>query len=202
MLFIFAVLRPPIEYYRQYFAQRIANTILYDLRKHIFGHLQKLSLRYYSNTKTGEIISRVIHDVEQTKDFVITGLMNVWLDTATIAIAIIVMFSMNIKLTFVALLILPIYVIAVKYFFGRLRKLTKERSQALATMQGYLHERIQGMQVTRSFALEEYEGKQFEKEIMNFNESINPYKLDGKNIFGSKYVNRFRSVTCDWFCSI
>ncbi|PDY14945.1 multidrug ABC transporter ATP-binding protein, partial [Bacillus cereus] len=105
----------------------------------------------------------VIHDVEQTKDFVITGLMNVWLDTATIAIAIIVMFSMNIKLTFVALLILPIYVVAVKYFFGRLRKLTKERSQALATMQGYLHERIQGMQVTRSFALEEYEGKQFEK---------------------------------------
>ncbi|UIJ66881.1 ABC transporter ATP-binding protein/permease [Bacillus cereus] len=166
--FIFAVLRPPIEYYRQYFAQRIANTILYDLRKHIFGHLQKLSLRYYSNTKTGEIISRVIHDVEQTKDFVITGLMNVWLDTATIAIAIIVMFSMNIKLTFVALLILPIYVIVVKYFFGRLRKLTKERSQALATMQGYLHERIQGMQVTRSFALEEYEGKQFEKRNNEF----------------------------------
>lgn len=166
--FIFAVLRPPIEYYRQYFAQRIANTILYDLRKHIFGHLQKLSLRYYSNTKTGEIISRVIHDVEQTKDFVITGLMNVWLDTATIAIAIIVMFSMNIKLTFVVLLILPIYVIAVKYFFGRLRKLTKERSQALATMQGYLHERIQGMQVTRSFALEEYEGKQFEKRNNEF----------------------------------
>ncbi|MHC2834489.1 MULTISPECIES: ABC transporter ATP-binding protein [Bacillus] len=166
--FIFAVLRPPIEYYRQYFAQRIANTILYDLRKHIFGHLQKLSLRYYSNTKTGEIISRVIHDVEQTKDFVITGLMNVWLDTATIAIAIIVMFSMNVKLTFVALLILPIYVVAVKYFFGRLRKLTKERSQALATMQGYLHERIQGMQVTRSFALEEYEGKQFEKRNNEF----------------------------------
>ena len=128
--------------------------------------------------------------------------MNVWLDTATIAIAIIVMFSMNIKLTFVALLILPIYVVAVKYFFGRLRKLTKERSQALATMQGYLHERIQGMQVTRSFALEEYEGKQFEKEIMNFDESVNAYELDGENIFGSKYVNRFRAVTRDRFCSV
>ena len=128
--------------------------------------------------------------------------MNVWLDTATIAIAIIVMFSMNIKLTFVALLILPIYVVAVKYFFGRLRKLTKERSQALATMQGYLHERIQGMQVTRSFALEEYEGKQFEKEIMNFDESVNAYELDRENIFGGKYVNRFRTITCNRFCSI
>ncbi|PFK36442.1 multidrug ABC transporter ATP-binding protein [Bacillus cereus] len=166
--FIFGVLRPPVEYYRQYFAQRIGNTVLYDLRKHIFGHLQKLSLRYYSNTKTGEIISRVIHDVEQTKDFVITGLMNVWLDTATIFIAVVVMFSMNIKLTLVALLILPIYAVAVKYFFGRLRKLTRERSQALATMQGYLHERIQGMQVTRSFALEEYEKGQFETKNNEF----------------------------------
>ncbi|OUB32952.1 ABC transporter ATP-binding protein [Bacillus cereus] len=161
--FIFAILRPPVEYYRQYLAQRISNTVLYDLRKHIFGHLQKLSLRYYSNTKTGEIISRVIHDVEQTKDFVITGLMNVWLDTATIFIAIIVMFSMDVKLTFVALLILPIYAISVKYFYGRLRKLTRERSQALATMQGYLYERIQGIRVTRSFALEEYEKGLFKK---------------------------------------
>lgn len=160
-LFIFAVLRPPIEYYRQYYAQRIANTVLYDLRKHIFSHLQKLSLRYYSNTKTGEVISRVINDVEQTKDFVITGLMNVWLDTATILIAIAVMFSMSAKLTFVALLVLPVYAVAVKYFFTRLRQLTRARSQALASMQGYLHERIQGIQVTRSFALEKYEEEQF-----------------------------------------
>ncbi len=52
------------------------------------------------------------------------------------------MFSMNIKLTFVALLILHIYVVAVKYFFGRLSKFTKWSSQALATMQGYLLGRI------------------------------------------------------------
>ena len=167
-LFIFAILRPPIEYYRQYFAQHIGNAVLYDLRKHIFAHLQKLSLRFYSNTKTGEVISRVINDVEQTKDFVITGLMNVWLDTATIFIAIAVMFSMNVKLTLVSLLILPVYVVAVKYFFSRLRTLTRERSQALATMQGYLHERIQGIQVTRSFALEEYEQEKFQEKNSAF----------------------------------
>ncbi|WP_379971081.1 ABC transporter ATP-binding protein [Ectobacillus sp. sgz5001026] len=160
-LFIFAVLRPPIEYYRQYYAQQIGNLVLYDVRKHLFAHLQKLSLRFYSNTKTGEVISRVINDVEQTKDFVITGLMNVWLDIATIGIAIAVMFSLNGKLTFISLLVLPIFMVSVKYFFARLRKLTRARSQALATMQGYLHERIQGIQVTRSFALEEYEKEQF-----------------------------------------
>ena len=70
----FLVLRPPIEYYRQYFAQWTASKVLYDIRDQLFSHIQKLSLRFYSNRKAGEIISRVINDVEQTKNFVVTGL--------------------------------------------------------------------------------------------------------------------------------
>lgn len=65
--FVFVVLRPPIEYYRQYFAQWTSNKILYDIRDYLFTHIQRLSLKYYSNSKVGEIISRVINDVEQTK---------------------------------------------------------------------------------------------------------------------------------------
>src|SRR5699024_11973227 len=83
----FIMLRTPVEYYRQYFAQLTASKILYDIRDKLFDHIQRLSLKYYANTKTGEIISRVIHDVEQTKAFVVTGLMNVWLDLVTIMIA-------------------------------------------------------------------------------------------------------------------
>ena len=64
-----------------------------------YTHIQKLSFKYYSNTKAGEVISRVINDVEQTKTFVVTGLMNVWLDLATILIAIAIMFTMDVTLT-------------------------------------------------------------------------------------------------------
>ncbi|HSH25640.1 MAG TPA: ABC transporter ATP-binding protein, partial [Massilibacterium sp.] len=167
-LVIFVVLRPPIEYYRQYFAQWTASKVLYDIRDHLFSHLQKLSMRYYSNHKVGEVISRVINDVEQTKAFVVTGLMNVWLDAATILIAIAIMFSMNVKLTLVAILLFPLYGFAIKYFYGRLRKLTRVRSQALAEVQGHLHERIQGISVIRSFAIEDVEQKQFEKQNQNF----------------------------------
>lgn len=160
---IFLIIRPPIEYLRQYLAQLVGSKILYDLRDRLFDHLQKLSLRFYANRKAGEIISRVIHDVEQTKEFVITGLMNVWLDMATILIAISIMLSFDFKLTLVAISLFPLYGFAVKYFYTRLRKLTRERSQKLAELQGHLHERVQGMAVTRSFALEDYEQAQFEK---------------------------------------
>ncbi|MCV9886039.1 ABC transporter ATP-binding protein [Metabacillus halosaccharovorans] len=168
MFVLFVVIRPPVEYYRQYFAQWTASKILYDIRDQLFTHLQKLSLRYYANTRAGEIISRVINDVEQTKNFVITGLMNVWLDIVTIIIAVGIMMSMNVKLTLVSIILFPFYGLSVKYFYGKLRHLTRVRSQALAEVQGHLHERVQGMPVIRSFATEEFEQGQFAKENSNF----------------------------------
>lgn len=160
---LFFLLRPPIEYYRQYYAQYVSNKILYDIRQRLYGHLQRLSLRYYANTRAGEIISRVINDVEQTKNFVMIGLMNLWLDLATILIAIGIMLTMDVPLTIVALLAFPFYAFSVKYFFGRLRDLTRERSQALANVQSYLHERVQGMSIIKSFALEKHEQKIFDE---------------------------------------
>lgn len=154
---VFFIVRPPIEYYRQYYAQLVSNKILYDIRKELYGHLQRLSMRFYSNTRAGEVISRVINDVEQTKNFVMIGLMNLWLDLATILIAIGIMLTMDVPLTLVTLLAFPFYAFSVKYFFGRLRDLTGKRSQALAGVQSYLHERVQGMNVIKSFALEKHE---------------------------------------------
>lgn len=160
---VFFIIRPPVEYYRQYYAQYVSNKILYDIRKELYAHLQKLSLSYYSNTRAGEIISRVINDVEQTKNFVMIGLMNVWLDLATIIIAVTIMLTMDIPLTLVTLLAFPFYAYSVKHFFGKLRELTRKRSQALADVQSYLHERVAGVSVIKSFALEEKEQKLFNK---------------------------------------
>jgi subfamily B ATP-binding cassette protein MsbA len=165
---VFLVLRPPIEYYRQYFAQWTASKILYDLRDKLFDHIQRLSLRFYSNNRAGEIISRVIHDVEQTKNFVITGLMNFWLDLATILVVIIIMFQVDFTLTLVSIMLFPLYGFSIKYFYSRLRELTRVRSQALAEVQGHLHERVQGMPVIQSMAIEDYEQEQFQKQNNNF----------------------------------
>lgn len=168
MLFIFLVLRPPVEYYRQYYAQWVGSKILYDIRDQLFDHIQKLSLKFYANTRVGEVISRVIHDVEQTKTFVITGLMNLWLDLFTIVIAIVIMLTLDVPLTIVSIILFPLYGFSIKYFYGRLRHLTRARSQALAEVQGYLHERVQGIPVIRSFAIEDHEQKLFDKQNSNF----------------------------------
>ncbi|PCT85565.1 multidrug ABC transporter ATP-binding protein, partial [Listeria monocytogenes] len=112
--------------------------------------------------------SRVLNDVEQTKDFILTGLMNIWLDCITIVIALSIMFFLDAKLTLAALVIFPVYILTVYFFFGRLRSLTRKRSQALAEVQGFLHERVQGMSVIKSFAIEDNEAQNFDKHNRNF----------------------------------
>lgn len=167
-VFIFVIVRPPIEFLRQYLAQWTSNKILYDIRRRLYNHLQALSARFYANNQAGQVISRVINDVEQTKDFILTGLMNIWLDCITIVIALSIMFFLDVKLTLAALVIFPVYILTVYFFFGRLRSLTRKRSQALAEVQGFLHERVQGMSVIKSFAIEDNEVQNFDKHNRNF----------------------------------
>ncbi|MFC5530211.1 ABC transporter ATP-binding protein [Cohnella yongneupensis] len=165
---LFVIVRAPIEYLRQYFAQLTTSRILYDLRNYLYAHIQKLSLSYYQNRKTGEIISRMINDAEQTKSIVETGLMNVWLDLFTLTIALGFMFYMDLELTLISIIVLPFYALAVKRLYKRLKGHSKARSQALADMQSYLVERVNGIAVTKSFTLEVEEASRFADKNANF----------------------------------
>lgn len=165
---LFVIVRGPVEYYRQYFAQLITSKVLFDMRNKLYSHLQRLSLRYYQNTKVGEAISRFINDVEQTKNLVEVGMMNVWLDLFTLVFALGFMFYLNPVLALVSIAVLPFYAFAVSKLYKRLKVLTKDRSQALAGIQGYLHERIQGISIIRSFTMEQVDQKQFEDINGNF----------------------------------
>ncbi|MFM1655285.1 ABC transporter ATP-binding protein [Brevibacillus sp. B_LB10_24] len=167
-IFVFTVVRAPVEYWRQYYAQWVSSRILYDIRNQLFSHIQRLSLRYYNNHKVGEVISRVINDVEQTRSFIETGLMNIWLDLITISLTVVIMLTMDVSLTLVALIVFPLYAIAVKFFYKRLRQLTRDRSAALAQVQSHLHERVSGISIIRSFALEKHEEKQFDKQNKHY----------------------------------
>ncbi len=81
---------------------------MYDICKKLYNHLQALSARFYANNQVGQVISRVINDVEQTKDFILTGLMNIWLDCITIIIALSIMFFLICEIDFSSTVYLPI----------------------------------------------------------------------------------------------
>ncbi|REE67282.1 ATP-binding cassette, subfamily B, MsbA [Paenibacillus taihuensis] len=190
--FLFVVVRYPVEYYRQYFAQLTTSRVLFDLRNKLYGHLQRLSIRFYQNRKSGEIISRMMNDTEQTKSLVETGLMNIWLDMFTLVLALIIMFNMNVMLTFVSIAILPFYGYAVKKLYKRLRGYSRSRSQAMAEMQGYLNEHVNGIPVVKSFTLERYEQQQFGKRNQTFLERA--FALTRWNALTQSIINTLTEI--------
>ena len=127
--------------------------------KKLYNHLQALSARFYANNQVGQVISRVINDVEQTKDFIFNRVNEYLVRLYNNYYCTIHNVLLDVKLTLAALFIFPFYILTVYVFFGRLRKLTRERSQALAEVQGFLHERVQGISVVKSFAIEDNEAK-------------------------------------------
>ncbi|SDW46207.1 ABC transporter ATP-binding protein [Paenibacillus sp. CF384] len=189
---LFVVVRYPVEYYRQYFAQLTTSRVLFDLRNKLYAHLQRLSIRFYQNRKSGEIISRMMNDAEQTKSLVETGLMNIWLDMFTLVIALIIMFNMNVMLTFVAIAILPFYGYAVKKLYKRLRGYSRSRSQAMAEMQGYLNEHVNGIPVVKSFTLESYEQQQFGNRNQTFLERA--FALTRWNALTQSIINTLTEI--------
>lgn len=182
---IILIFRPIIEFFRQYYAFCLENAVVYDIRNDLFHHLQKLSLNYYANKKSGDIISRTVHDVDKARSFVITGLVNIWLDIATIFVVVIILLTMNAKLTLVALLVFPFYVFCVKYYYSRLKIKTKERSQTLANIQSSLGEKIQGISVIISFVLEDYIQNKFKKTIKNHLKTSNEHGVEMGKTFAS-----------------
>jgi ABC-type multidrug transport system fused ATPase/permease subunit len=134
----------------------------------------------------------MMNDAEQTKNIVETGLMNVWLDLFSLTIAMAFMFHMDFYLTLVSIAIFPFYGLAVKKLYVRMRDLTKSRSQALAEIQGYLHERVNGIPVIKSFTLEDNQKEKFANKNGNFLERA--LALTRWNALTSSIINTLTDI--------
>ncbi len=105
----------------------------------------------------------------------------------------------GLELTMVAIISLPFFAISVKYFFGKLRDLTRKRSQALASVQSYLHERVSGISIIKSFALEEHEQQIFDKENGEFlDRSLDHTKWNAKSFAVVNTITDIAPLTCYW----
>ena len=132
-----------------------------DLRDAVFTHLQRLPLGYFQRTKTGQIISRVLSDTEQTKT-VITELVTKTLqNTAQIIGTIVVLLGYSVKLTFVALVIAPLLTLALQPILRKLRKGHRRLRGDYGEITSVLQEVVSGVRLVKSFRGEAYEDRRF-----------------------------------------
>ena len=132
-----------------------------DLRDSVFTHLERLPLAYFLRTKTGQIISRVLSDTEQTKA-VITELVTKTLqNVAQIAGTIVVLLGYSVRLTFVALVIAPLLTLALQPILRRLRRGHRRLRGDYGEITSVLQEVVSGVRLVKSFRGEVYEERRF-----------------------------------------
>jgi ATP-binding cassette subfamily B protein len=151
---ISAVVYAVATYLQTYLVGWVGQRALQDLRVQLFGHLQQLSIGFYSRNRAGVIISRMTNDVEALDQLVEDGLATLLQSGLTLVGVIVILIVMDAHLallTFVALPILALGAVAFRIASADAYRITRER---IAAITGYLQESLSGIRVVRSFGQE------------------------------------------------
>ena len=139
----------------------VSQNIIYDIRKDVFDHLQKLPFQYYDDRPHGKILIRVVNYVNSVSDMLSNGLINVVLEIMNLIFIVIFMFCVNVKLSLVVMAGVPILAIFMFWIKNKQRKAWQQVSNKNSNLNAYLQENIVGARITQMFAREEENAETF-----------------------------------------
>lgn len=145
------------RYLMSFVGQKIVN----DIREKLYRHLQTLSLSYFDRRKTGNIMSNLTNDVSALQTAIAGNLISFVQEAVILVGSLVSMFALYWKLTLLTLVIVPLVVVTINFFGGRLRKAGHDVQGKMADITALLEEAISGIRIIRSFNREEFEIKRF-----------------------------------------
>ncbi len=151
---IFALIRSKIMV-------RVSQNIIYDMRKDIFEHLQRLSFQYYDDRPQGKILIRVVNYVNSVSNMLSNSLINLILEILNLIFIIVFMFVVDVQLSLVVLAGVPILAVFMFWIKNKQRKAWQAVSNKNSNLNAYLQENIVGARITQIFARENENAKNF-----------------------------------------
>ena len=145
---VFTVIRSRIMAY-------VSQEIIYDIRKDLFAHLQRLPFSYYDSRPAGKILVRVINYVNSVSDILSNGIINSILEIITLVFIVVFMYSTDPTLATIVIAGLPLFVAVILYIKPRQRKAWQNQSNKNSNYNAYLAESIDGVRVSQFFTRQE-----------------------------------------------
>ncbi len=137
-----AVLDAGLSIGMRWVSARVGESLIYDLRTKVFGHIQRMPLAFFTRTQTGALISRLNNDVMGAQQAFTDTLSSVVSNLMTVILVLGTMLVLSWQITLVALVILPVFVIPAKRMGNRLAKITRESYELNASMNATMSERF------------------------------------------------------------
>lgn len=169
-----------LSYFQTYILERTAKKIIMNLRQQVFSHIQKLPISYFDKNPIGKIVTRVTNDTDSLNDM-FTDVVIGFLQNVFIMIGIVlVMISLDLKLTVICLLVTPLMFGVTLLFKKRARRIFGEIRNKLSSINGFLSEHISGMKIIQIFNMENKKYNEFQ----NINEEYYNANLKQIILFG------------------
>ncbi len=159
----FVVTRAFLAFAQTYNAERVSQSVAFDLRNELFAKIQRLSFSYHDRNQTGQLMIRATDDVEKVRMFIAQGLMMTVQALVILTTALIILFATNATLMLTLLPVLPLAMILF-LVFGRLTQpLFMKVQQKLSRLNTILQENLAGIRVVKAFVREPQEQARFEQ---------------------------------------
>ena len=150
----------------KYLTTSVGQWVMHDLRQTLYAHIQRLSLAFHDQKKTGDLISRVTSDIDAIQSFITSGLLGALVNAITLVGFVAVMFFINWQFTLIALSVAP-PLFAVVYRYTRLiKKASREVRKKEGEIVSVIQEVLSSIRVVKAFAREEYEQRRLEEESL------------------------------------
>ena len=160
-------------------------SVMRDLRRRVYGHLQKLSISFFTRTRTGDIQSRVSNDVASTELVLTDTISNVVSNVAVVISSVIAMLLISWELSLVALAVVPIFVFFTVRVGRKRRRLTGESQRALAELTARTGETlsVSGVMLAKTFGREQEQMERFEADNDRLTEISIRRQMAGRSFF-------------------
>jgi len=163
-------------FWQGYLMSDIGQKVIRDLRFLLYQKLQTLSLDYYSQKRSGELISRITNDVRIIENAISYGFTDLIYQSFQVVLFTFVIFFIYFKMALLSLVLFPLVAVPMVQLGRKLRKLSRSTQEKMADINSLLIETITGVRVVKAFNMEEYETERFRRQNRDF------YKLTMKSI--------------------
>lgn len=167
-----------MQYVVTYWGHKLGVNIETDMRQDLFQHVQKQSFRFFDNTKTGHVMSRITNDLFDIGEFAHHGPEDLFIAFMTFVGAFTLMFNINFHLSVIILIIVPILIWLITYSNIKMNQAWKSMYEEIAEVNGRVEDSVSGVRVVQSFTNEDYEMSRFTKDNYNFRKAkVGAYKI-------------------------
>lgn len=184
-----------LQYIVGFLGHKLGINIETDMRRELFYHVQRQSFRFFDNTKTGYIMSRISNDLFDIGELAHHGPEDFFIAIMTFVSAFCIMLTINVKLALVTILVVPFLVWVITFCNIRMNRAWKKMYSKIADVNARVEDSVSGVRVVQSFTNEDFEKKRFDEDNGKFRTAkLAAYKVMAFTVSSSYMMTRFMTL--------